>query len=52
MEACKVRIQTQPGCSSKLAVVLPKILKEEGVGGLYKGNFDYFFNYFHLLMIK
>jgi len=37
MEACKVRIQTQPGCSSKLAVVLPQILREEGVGGLYKG---------------
>ena len=37
MEACKVRIQTQPGCSSKLAVVLPQILKNEGVGGLYKG---------------
>jgi len=37
MEACKVRIQTQPGCSSKLAVVLPQILKDEGLGGLYKG---------------
>lgn len=37
MEACKVRIQTQPGCSSKLSVVLPQILKQEGVGGLYKG---------------
>lgn len=37
MEACKVRIQTQPGCSSKLAVVLPQILKNEGIGGLYKG---------------
>lgn len=37
MEACKVRIQTQPGCSAKLAVVLPQILKNEGFGGLYKG---------------
>lgn len=37
MEACKVRIQTQAGCSSKLSVVLPQILREEGVGGLYKG---------------
>lgn len=37
MEACKVRIQTQPGCSSKLARVLPQILKDEGVAGLYKG---------------
>lgn len=37
MEACKVRIQTQPGCSSKLAVVLPQIMKQEGIGGLYKG---------------
>jgi len=32
-----VRIQTQPGCSSKLAVVFPQILKTEGWGGLYKG---------------
>jgi solute carrier family 25 phosphate transporter 3 len=37
MEACKVRIQTQPGCSARLSVVLPQILKQEGLGGLYKG---------------
>lgn len=37
MEACKVRIQTQPGCSSKLSTVFPQILKTEGWGGLYKG---------------
>lgn len=37
MEACKVRIQTQPGCSSRLAVVFPQILKQEGLGGFYKG---------------
>lgn len=37
LEACKVRIQTQPGCSPLLRVVLPQILKQEGVAGLYKG---------------
>lgn len=37
LEACKVRIQTQPGCSPYLSKVLPQILKEEGIGGLYKG---------------
>lgn len=36
-EACKVRIQTQPGCSPYLSKVLPQILKQEGFGGLYKG---------------
>lgn len=37
LEACKVRIQTQPGCSPLLRKVLPQIVKEEGFGGLYKG---------------
>ncbi|XP_003738547.1 phosphate carrier protein, mitochondrial [Galendromus occidentalis] len=37
LEACKVRIQTQPGCSPYLAKVFPQILKDEGIGGLYKG---------------
>lgn len=37
LEACKVRIQTQPGCSSKLSTVFPQILKNEGLGGFYKG---------------
>lgn len=37
LEACKVRIQTQPGCSPLLRVVLPQIIKQEGFGGLYKG---------------
>lgn len=36
-EACKVRIQTQPGCSPLLRKVLPQIIKQEGFGGLYKG---------------
>jgi solute carrier family 25 phosphate transporter 3 len=36
-EACKVRAQTQPGCSPYLRVVLPQIIKQEGVAGLYKG---------------
>lgn len=36
-EACKVRIQTQPGCSPLLRVVMPQIIKQEGFGGLYKG---------------
>lgn len=37
LEACKVRIQTQPGCSPRLRDVFPQILKQEGWGGLYKG---------------
>jgi len=37
LEACKVRIQTQAGCTPYLSKVFPQILKEEGVGGLYKG---------------
>lgn len=36
-EACKVRIQTQPGCSRYLSLVLPQIIKQEGFAGLYKG---------------
>lgn len=36
-EACKVRAQTQPGCSPYLRVVLPQIIKQEGFAGLYKG---------------
>lgn len=37
MEACKVRIQTQPGCSPQLRKVFPEVLKNEGWAGLYKG---------------
>lgn len=37
MEACKVRIQTQAGCSPRLSVVFPQILKQEGLSGFYKG---------------
>jgi len=37
LEACKVRIQTQPGCPKELRKVFPSILKQEGWGGLYKG---------------
>ncbi|XP_053214582.1 phosphate carrier protein, mitochondrial-like [Panonychus citri] len=37
MEAAKVRIQTLPGCPSQLRVVAPMILKQEGIGGFYKG---------------
>jgi len=37
LEACKVRIQTQPGCTPYLSKVLPQIIKDEGFGGLYKG---------------
>ncbi|XP_061187661.1 solute carrier family 25 member 3-like [Saccostrea echinata] len=37
MEAVKVRIQTQPGWSSTLREGFPRILKEEGVNGFYKG---------------
>ncbi|KAK0063830.1 phosphate carrier protein mitochondrial [Biomphalaria pfeifferi] len=37
MEAVKVRIQTQPGWSTTLREGLPRILKDEGTLGLYKG---------------
>lgn len=37
MEACKVRIQTQPGWSTTLREGFPRILNEEGIGGFYKG---------------
>ncbi|RWS14792.1 Phosphate carrier protein-like protein [Dinothrombium tinctorium] len=36
-EACKVRIQTQPGCPPMLRVVAPQIYKDEGLTGFYKG---------------
>lgn len=37
MEACKVRIQTQPGCSPLLRNVAPAIFRDEGLSGFYKG---------------
>ncbi|GIY79403.1 phosphate carrier protein, mitochondrial [Caerostris extrusa] len=37
LEAAKVRIQTQPGCSPYLRKVFPQILRDEGVMGFYKG---------------
>merc|ERR1712002_1297732 len=37
MEACKVRIQTQPGFASTLRTALPKIYGQEGMWGFYKG---------------
>jgi len=37
MEAVKVRIQTQPGWSTTLREGFPRIMKEEGIGGFYKG---------------
>jgi len=37
MEAVKVRIQTQPGWSTTLREGFPRILREEGIGGFYKG---------------
>jgi len=37
LEAIKVRIQTQPGWSTTLREGFPRILKEEGIGGFYKG---------------
>ncbi|XP_057445799.1 mitochondrial phosphate carrier protein 3, mitochondrial-like [Lotus japonicus] len=36
-EAVKVRVQTQPGFARGLADGLPKLVKSEGVAGLYKG---------------
>ncbi|KAK3910642.1 Phosphate carrier protein, mitochondrial [Frankliniella fusca] len=37
MEAVKVRIQTQPGYANTLRECYPKIMKEEGMNGFYKG---------------
>jgi solute carrier family 25 phosphate transporter 3 len=37
MEACKVRIQTQPGWANTLREGLPKLYGEEGIWGFYKG---------------
>lgn len=37
MEACKVRIQTMPGCPPQLRKVAPMIMKGEGLAGFYKG---------------
>ncbi|XVF08621.1 hypothetical protein REPUB_Repub07fG0018600 [Reevesia pubescens] len=37
MEAVKVRVQTQPGFARGLSDGLPKFVKAEGAGGLYKG---------------
>lgn len=37
LEACKVRAQTQAGCSPLLRVVAPAIYKSEGLSGFYKG---------------
>ncbi|XP_074645732.1 phosphate carrier protein, mitochondrial-like [Tubulanus polymorphus] len=37
MEACKVRIQTQPGWANTLREGFPKLKAEEGVFGFYKG---------------
>ncbi|XP_012567592.1 mitochondrial phosphate carrier protein 3, mitochondrial-like [Cicer arietinum] len=36
-EAMKVRVQTQPGFARGISDGLPKLLKSEGVSGLYKG---------------
>jgi len=37
MESVKVRIQTTPGWSTTLREGAPRILKEEGINGFYKG---------------
>eukprot|EP00761_Pharyngomonas_kirbyi_P011350 gb/GECH01011375.1/.p1 GENE.gb/GECH01011375.1/~~gb/GECH01011375.1/.p1 ORF type:complete len:330 (+),score=58.61 gb/GECH01011375.1/:1-990(+) len=37
MEAVKVRIQTKPDFATNMREGLPKILSQEGVGGLFKG---------------
>merc|ERR1712002_1446632 len=37
MEAVKVRIQTMPGFANTLREGAPKIMKEEGLNGFYKG---------------
>ncbi|XP_045462371.1 phosphate carrier protein, mitochondrial-like [Harmonia axyridis] len=37
MEAAKVKIQTTPGYTDRLREAIPRIIKEEGPGGFYKG---------------
>lgn len=37
LEAVKVRMQTNPGFANTLREGFPKILREEGIGGFYKG---------------
>jgi len=37
MEACKVRIQTQPGFANTLREAFPKMKAAEGMGAFYKG---------------
>jgi len=37
MEACKVRIQTQPGFANTLREAFPKMKEAEGMGTFYKG---------------
>ncbi|KNA26092.1 hypothetical protein SOVF_000250 [Spinacia oleracea] len=37
MEAVKVRVQTQPGFARGLSDGLPKFIKSDGIGGLYRG---------------
>ena len=37
LEAVKVRIQTKPGFASTLREGFPKIMREEGMSGFYKG---------------
>ncbi|XP_062522632.1 solute carrier family 25 member 3-like [Corticium candelabrum] len=37
MEAVKVRIQTQPGWETTLRTGVPRIMREEGLAGFYKG---------------
>lgn len=37
LEAVKVRIQTKPGFASTLREGFPKIMREEGISGFYKG---------------
>merc|ERR1712058_151309 len=37
MEAAKVKIQTMPGYANTLREAYPKMVKEEGMNGFYKG---------------
>lgn len=36
-EAAKVKIQTTPGFANTMREAMPKIMKEEGISGFYKG---------------
>ncbi|XP_017570884.1 solute carrier family 25 member 3a [Pygocentrus nattereri] len=52
MEACKVRIQTQPGYASTLRECAPKMYAEEGLWAFYKGVYPLWLRQIPYTMMK